>query len=336
MSIDVEQFFDSETLAALRGLKRDRTLTIVAGARSWVDPELDIPAAFVVCLDPETNQVLTASPTLQDEQDEAIVGLLLKAMLSPDGRAAPRLPRRVIVEDPDLAKAIERPLSRLNVQVVVEATPAIDTAIDAIRKFVADMPLWYVDRAKALPLYQAAAAIWAAEPWDMLWGEGASATITMDAPINQTLHLVSGVAEDDEHPTMMFFLSAADFLQLQSGEDAELDESTAPSTLTLMFQDFDDTEDDEVQRISEQRLPIGSGSAFPRFMRTGVEGGIRQMNDDEAHWLTIAMDAVARFCLNERLQLQEEEGDDPISAALLVQDGDDLVQVQIVTPAIAA
>jgi hypothetical protein len=60
------------------------------------------------------------------------------------------------------------------------------------------------------------------------------------------------------------------------------------------------------------------------------------MNDDEAHWLTIAMDAVARFCLNERLQLQEEEGDDPISAALLVQDGDELVQVQIVTPAIAA
>ena len=35
MTLDPEEFFDQETMAALRGLRRDRKLTIGGGVRPW-------------------------------------------------------------------------------------------------------------------------------------------------------------------------------------------------------------------------------------------------------------------------------------------------------------
>src|SRR5437899_1769340 len=115
MSLDPSDFFDPETLAALRSIRRDRKLTIAAGARPWIVPGNDsegLPAHFIACIDVGNNGVLAGSPALPDERDEAIVTLLLKAILDPD-QGSPRLPRRVIVEDQAIAKAIEPSLRRV-------------------------------------------------------------------------------------------------------------------------------------------------------------------------------------------------------------------------------
>lgn len=41
MTLEVEEFFDNRTLAALRSLRRDRKLTIGAGVRAWGVPAED-------------------------------------------------------------------------------------------------------------------------------------------------------------------------------------------------------------------------------------------------------------------------------------------------------
>ena len=98
-----------------------------------------------------------------------------------------------------------------------------------------------------------------------------------------------------------------------------------------MYVDIADADEDEIAHANDQRWPIGSGSAYPRIIRAGDGDQTRQINDQEAHLLTLAMDGLARFCFAESERLAA--GDIPLAGEVLVRDGDQLVLVAVSTPA---
>jgi hypothetical protein len=342
MALDPDDFFDEETMTALRALRRDRKLTIGGGARSWGVPAEDTGvelAHFVAYMDLENKDVLSGSAALADERDEALVAMLLQAILQPDRPARPRLPRRVIVEEQTIAQTIERPLRRLGVETTVAPVRALDGLVEAMRAAIASFPAWFRDTAAGLPLYQAAAALWAAAPWDALPDENTSATIEVRGPTSRTLHAIA--AEIDELAAVMFLLSGADFERMV--ERAATTEEGDPGTVIVPPQHdpitsydmlmvlYADAEEDEIEHVSDKRLPIGSGSAYPRLLRCGDGDEARQINDDEARLLVLAMDGLARFCLSQSRPLAS--GDTPVQDDVLVRDGDELVVVSVRTPA---
>lgn len=95
--------------------------------------------------------------------------------------------------------------------------------------------------------------------------------------------------------------------------------------------DADDADHQDIEFAREQRWPVGSGSAYPRFVRCGEGDHPRQINDEEACLLTLAMDGLGRFCLSERMRF--ERGEMYVRSRVLVRDGDELVVVEVVTPA---
>lgn len=345
MEVDVNEFFDKETLAALRSLRRDRKLTIGAGGRPWVggadDADAELPC-FVCCMDLDAGRILSGSTAPSEDQDQALVAMLIKAMLEPEKPAPARLPRRVIVEEQAIARAIEPPLGRLGVQVVVEPMPALDQFVEAMRVAATQIPLWFRDTAAGLPLHQAAAALWAADPWDLLPDEDMSATVEIGEPVNRRLHAMA--VDGDELAAVMFLLSDEDFERMteesendegveRPGAAVVLDDGDSMSSydmVMVMYVDVDDADQDEIDHVEQHRWPIGSGSAYPRFARAG-DGDVRQVNDEEAHLLTLAMDALAAFCLAEQERL--EDVDIPVWREVMVRDGDSLVEVSVVAPA---
>jgi hypothetical protein len=142
----------------------------------------------------------------------------------------------------------------------------------------------------------------------------------------------------------MFLLSDEDFERMT--EESENDEGverpgaavvledgdsmSSYDMVMVMYVDVDDADEDEIDHVDQHRWPIGSGSAYPRFARAG-DGNMRQVNDEEAHLLTLAMDALATFCLAEQERL--EEVDIPVWREVMVRDGDSLVEVSVLAPA---
>ena len=101
--------------------------------------------------------------------------------------------------------------------------------------------------------------------------------------------------------------------------------------LIVSYSDADEAEDGEIEHLHDKRLPIGSAFAYPRFLRSGEGDRPREIDDDEARLLTLAMDGLARFCLRERIRLAR--GETPVRGAVLVRDGDELVVADVRTPA---
>jgi hypothetical protein len=217
--------------------------------------------------------------------------------------------------------------------------------VAAIRAAIASLPDWSHDILVGLPLHQAAAALWAAEPWEFLPNEGATATIVLGEPINTRLH--ASAVQVGSLAGVMFFLDDEDFLRMvgeaADGQEADphrgIDDLPSLQTynsLLVMFQDNSDADDDdidvaEIDHAASMRWPIGSGSAYPRFVRTGDADGLRRISDSEARILTLAMDALARYCMRE--DVRSAEGDSAVEAEVWVRDADQLIAASVVSPA---
>ena len=80
------------------------------------------------------------------------------------------------------------------------------------------------------------------------------------------------------------------------------------------------------------RWPVGSGSAYPHFVRAGDGDHLRGLDDNEARLITLGMDALARFCLRERTRLEHSDG--IVQGEVRVRDGDELVVATVTTPAV--
>ena len=158
----MEDLFDAPTMAQLRALRRDRSLTIGGGSRPF--PDLDdatggLLTELITWIDMGENRVLSGCRATPDSRAHDLVATLIDAMLEPDELASPRLSRRIVVEEPELANQLRRPLSRLGVDVVVDRVPIIDAFVEAVRMVAAMKPNWLKHPGDALAMYQAAAAL---------------------------------------------------------------------------------------------------------------------------------------------------------------------------------
>jgi len=104
--VGVDDYFDASTMAALRALRRDRKLTIAGGWRPAPHPDEETGEPLgdvIVWLDRDADRPLGSSSATPEERTAALVDGLIGAMLDPADDLPPRLPRRVVVEEPELA-----------------------------------------------------------------------------------------------------------------------------------------------------------------------------------------------------------------------------------------
>jgi len=99
-------------------------------------------------------------------------------------------------------------LTRLGVDVAVAPVPQIDPIAAALREALENVPRWSMSTAAALPLFQAAAALWAAAPWDCLGGEDPSALIEFGG---RRLYASARPFEEDESAFVAFYSSHVDY-----------------------------------------------------------------------------------------------------------------------------
>ena len=93
----------------------------------------------------------------------------------------------------------------------------------------------------------------------------------------------------------------------------------------------DDLPPAEIEFVAGFRLPLGSGSAYPAFIRSQKGEDPEPPDDDEATVLRLGMDALARFCLRNRSRLLQDDPP-PLSDTFHIPDGETLVRVRVTCP----
>lgn len=339
---EVSDLFDRETMAELRALRKDRKLVIGVGCRPYGlrDEETGVLLNdLVVCVELPSLAMRSHGPMGDAPRDDALIGALILAMLDPD-EGEPRLPRRIVIEEQGLAREIRPVLNRLGVEVAVAPIPELDSAAVAVRESMEALPKWTRGTRGMLPVYQAAASLWAAEPWALLPAENVSAQITIDLADGRRDFFVIAAQAPDEGCFAAFLFSWDDLEAALSDLDAFLPtligtedfEASVDSAdgLWIAFLTDDDLPDEILDGIQERRMPLGSGNAYPLFIRTRRGQTSCPPDDADAELLVAAMEALARFCLRNRVRIADQER--PVVDEVMVPVGDRMAQARVVAP----
>jgi hypothetical protein len=282
----------------------------------------------VIWVDGQSRAVRAIQVADSTEGHEGMVRSLIQAMEHPVEGEQPGRPRKIVVRDRELHFFLRGVLQDLKIAVEYQAElPVVDLLFEGIREMLLGdeddgppVPMAYIE-----PIELVLNDIWQLAPWDYLQDHDVIEVKLQDLDLDVLYVSVLGNL-GLEHGLLLYrsLASLRRFRQLALEHPNDIERMQAAfldqDCLFVTYNPIDDEFDadfDDFDELGWDELTPELGSIHP------LEGVRSMLDDDEAHTLCVALQALSQFWRQRELSLRERftEFRDPIEITIQLPQG---------------